>query len=606
MRHPIISRVFIATAATWITVATPNDARAQGDIPALGPTSQPWHQEGVQLLNDSKFDEAIALANKRLETNPDDPIPWILISLANLGLGDHEAATETAETHVESNPDLALKIYLESAKFYLKKGQRFRALQALDTAIDIRSEPAFHQLRGQIYASQGDLQEALAELKKIEDQVQDNSAITQLHLALGDSDSAIASAKVGAERNPTNGRARFLVGACQLLDNQPAAARASFEEAIEIDSTLSEAKLQIAYTHLAENDHAALKAAFETLPPSAKLTAEAQLGATIGKMLASADAASVKVPEMAKEPAKKTPTSYLTLAAISAYAGDTAAAQETLQRATNLFADFQSANFFNNHPIEGDPASWAELARVSFLTGLGLFETVLNAETPNPTSKTLPDQMRAALKALAATRLQREAQAKELWTAVESGNVLSAAAQLQLASLSSDDPEAEIRYCRKALERVPQASVLRLRIGNIFFKEEKLGPAIREFNKFVEAHPELPLGYNQIAWTYAELGDDLDKALKFALEGRKHGPDDLPLTDTLAWIYFKSGETQKAMETYRPILNKQITDPEILFHIAQVFEKQGDTQQANTFYERALNISDSFDGAETAKTALGF
>ena len=46
---------------------------------------------------------------------------------------------------------------------------------------------------------------------------------------------------------------------------------------------------------------------------------------------------------------------------------------------------------------------------------------------------------------------------------------------------------------------------------------------------------------NNLAWLYAESGQQLDRAWSLAEKARTLMPDDPNIMDTLAWVYYKNG-----------------------------------------------------------------
>ncbi len=120
---------------------------------------------------------------------------------------------------------------------------------------------------------------------------------------------------------------------------------------------------------------------------------------------------------------------------------------------------------------------------------------------------------------------------------------------------------------------------------------------------FEKAYREQPNGFNanNLAWTYAQAGENLDRALKLARQAVKEDPHALYKRDTLAWVYFKRGESDKAIKEFRRILEEERRTrgrPEAnyaRYHLAVVLAKAGRRAEALRLAREALAIRRVFD-----------
>jgi tetratricopeptide (TPR) repeat protein len=84
------------------------------------------------------------------------------------------------------------------------------------------------------------------------------------------------------------------------------------------------------------------------------------------------------------------------------------------------------------------------------------------------------------------------------------------------------------------------------------------------------------------------MGINLDEAEQLIRKALDQKPNDGYITDSLAWVYFKRGQYEKAL----PLLEKAVSlvpdDPIILEHLGDVYNKLGLTEKALQSYQRSI------------------
>ncbi|HEU4333700.1 MAG TPA: hypothetical protein VFT32_04335, partial [Candidatus Eisenbacteria bacterium] len=74
------------------------------------------------------------------------------------------------------------------------------------------------------------------------------------------------------------------------------------------------------------------------------------------------------------------------------------------------------------------------------------------------------------------------------------------------------------------------------------------------FERLIEANPLAAMLSNNLAWTYVQLGDGLDRAEELATTASLLNPDDLSIRNTLAVIAMRKGRTAEAKRTLGAML----------------------------------------------------
>jgi Flp pilus assembly protein TadD/transglutaminase-like putative cysteine protease len=158
----------------------------------------------------------------------------------------------------------------------------------------------------------------------------------------------------------------------------------------------------------------------------------------------------------------------------------------------------------------------------------------------------------------------------------------------------------------KATVLAPDNAELEVSLGQALLDSGEKDKALEAFEKGVELS-QTPVVWNNVAYALAEHNLDLDKAAQYAesaivasaanlrnIELPRLSHDDLNQVasigvywDTLGWINFRKGDLDQAERYVRAawLLNQH---GEVGDHLAQIYEKRGDKQQAARMYAQAI------------------
>jgi tetratricopeptide (TPR) repeat protein len=95
-----------------------------------------------------------------------------------------------------------------------------------------------------------------------------------------------------------------------------------------------------------------------------------------------------------------------------------------------------------------------------------------------------------------------------------------------------------------------------------YYKKTKKDDAalLSLYNDLLPKRGEEPEFLNDYAWTFAENGTNLDKALEVAKRAVELSKDDPGILDTLAEVYFKKGDAKSAVATIEKAIAKKPDD----------------------------------------------
>ncbi len=142
-------------------------------------------------------------------------------------------------------------------------------------------------------------------------------------------------------------------------------------------------------------------------------------------------------------------------------------------------------------------------------------------------------------------------------------------AQVQLGSL-----DAAIAALRKSkqLTGAPNS-----RLADLLMRKGERDEAIAELRSVLRVTPDNFAALNNLAYAWADRGENLDEALRYAQRAVELRPNITPLTDTLGWVYFKKGMLVEAEGMMVKSMQQEGgTSPTHLEHLAAVMDARGD------------------------------
>ena len=158
------------------------------------------------------------------------------------------------------------------------------------------------------------------------------------------------------------------------------------------------------------------------------------------------------------------------------------------------------------------------------------------------------------------------------------------AVQEQNAALLEQAAEAQ----QAALELEPAASFVLNEIGVIYFLKNDLITAESYFQKASTYSPLWSIPYSNLCFTRGQVGD-FEKAIKYGIKAFQNSPHNVFVTNTLASVYFRSGDLYAAERTYQLVLQKDPANTQALYDMACIHARAGKAASALVFLEKALH-----------------
>lgn len=143
-----------------------------------------------------------------------------------------------------------------------------------------------------------------------------------------------------------------------------------------------------------------------------------------------------------------------------------------------------------------------------------------------------------------------------------------------------------------AVDKFPTNTQLRFFLGTMYDRIGKPNDTIAQMNKVLEQDKDHIQALNYLAYTYAELGRNLEEAFDLAKRALVLQPTDGYILDTLGWIHFKRGENEDAIRYLEAAYKAKPDESIIAEHLGDAYLRHQMWQKAQKMYQRAAALED--------------
>jgi Flp pilus assembly protein TadD len=159
-------------------------------------------------------------------------------------------------------------------------------------------------------------------------------------------------------------------------------------------------------------------------------------------------------------------------------------------------------------------------------------------------------------------------------------------------------------YYESTTRQQPKLVGAHTMVAMILDLQKKGDEARKKYEQVMAMDPQSPVAANNLAWKYAESGENLDAALELAQIAARHLPDNDSVSDTLGWVYYKKGLVGRAITAFQQSVTKAPSNPTNHYHLGLAYLKNGNKAGARQSLERALQLNPQFESADDAKRVL--
>jgi len=138
------------------------------------------------------------------------------------------------------------------------------------------------------------------------------------------------------------------------------------------------------------------------------------------------------------------------------------------------------------------------------------------------------------------------------------------------------------------LKNAPLDYTILTQLGEIYLRKGEHLKALLCYQKTIEISPNAAQTANNLAYAYAVVGQQLDKALELAQQALNAYPGNPRILDTLGFVYFKKEDWSRAIEVFGEALDIDPTQATTRYYLAEAYFREGNREMARKHLEQAL------------------
>ena len=567
-------------------------------------------------------------------------------------------AIEVLESYLRAQPGDAQALTLLSSA-YVSQGRHNKATALMQDALKAQDRPEMRTALGISLIRGGQTMDGVGELeavfRKTPGQKQAGLTLISMYLRSGQAAKAVSIAENLVKQFPQNAEFFNLLGTARGQTGNGPAARAAFEQALKLDGNLLAAKLNLARIEIATRAYDAATARLNAILKLDEKNAEAMhemsiIATRLGRPadaqrwlekandlsgpkelrwgLALIDAflrtgqANLAL-QTAKQLSAKAPEDVLVLLAYSRaqLAGkDIAGAKSTLAGVTR-FANYNPAQQVEiallqlaaNNP-EGAAYSLdkALSGQPDFLPAMALMTDVeLRKNDPAKAEKRARDIVamyprraigHSLLGDVAQSRGQSAVAIDHYRRAHQTEASTDTLLRLFRALSVQDGGRPAIQLAEQWIKGHPRDIAVRKAVADAYARSGNYTLARAGYEEVAKLAPEDSSVLNNLANVLLRTKDP--SAAKVAEQALAKNPANVNAIDTLGWILFKSGQTDRALTMLRDARLREPANPEIRYHLAAALAQNGRKAEARDELEAALKAGNAFESLAEAQALL--
>jgi putative PEP-CTERM system TPR-repeat lipoprotein len=152
------------------------------------------------------------------------------------------------------------------------------------------------------------------------------------------------------------------------------------------------------------------------------------------------------------------------------------------------------------------------------------------------------------------------------------------------------------------LKENPTDTVTRTYLAGAYLAKQQYDLAVKQYQAVLAQHPDHAATLNNIAWIYQQKKNPA--ALEYAERAYQHAPDSPAIMDTLGWILVEQGEAERGVSLLKKAVSSAPEAAEIRYHYAIGLHRTGDNAGARKELEQLLSGDKPFPQMNEAKKLL--
>ncbi len=161
-----------------------------------------------------------------------------------------------------------------------------------------------------------------------------------------------------------------------------------------------------------------------------------------------------------------------------------------------------------------------------------------------------------------------------------------------------------LEILKLAEDKFPKNAQVFFYKGSIEDKMEQKANMVASMKKVLSLDQEHVQAMNYLAFSWAEMGQELEEAEKFARHAAMKEKNDAFILDTLGWVLFKKGQFKEAIEVLEKAYDLQPGVGIIAEHLGDVYVKLNKLDKARSLFLKASESETNDDRKKGLKTKI--
>jgi putative PEP-CTERM system TPR-repeat lipoprotein len=134
--------------------------------------------------------------------------------------------------------------------------------------------------------------------------------------------------------------------------------------------------------------------------------------------------------------------------------------------------------------------------------------------------------------------------------------------------------------------------------------QNKLADAKQRYTEILALDPRAAVAANNLAWIYADEGENLDAGLQLAQRAVDLVPDRAAFRDTLGWVYLRKQLPQLAVRPFEQAVAREPETAVFHYHLGLAYAGSGERARGRDALQRALELNPALEEAKRELAAL--
>ena len=396
---------------------------------------------------------------------------------------------------------------------------------------------------------------------------------------------ALGPATTAVAADPESAPAHHLLGTIQAFSRDVEGATKSFGEVLRLNPRAAAAQVQLSRLTLARGDAASAVQFAQQAVTNAPGNPLARLSLARGLLAQGQTArAETEVSALLKEYPNAAPVNALN-GALKATKKDFGASRTAYERALTL--DPNSIEALNGLTI-------VDMATRNNASARTRVEAQLAARPDHPDILALAARVYFVAKDFASAE-------KVLLHLIDVDRAnlagYSMLGQVYLVQRKVDAAKTEFE---KRIKLNPNDVTAHLVVAMILESQRDVAAAKKKYDEVLAINSRSVIAANNLAYLYADSGENLDRALDLAQTAVKQAPDNAAVQDTLGWVYYQKQVPELAVRAFEQSVAKEPDNPMFHYHLGLAHIRNGNLVRGRRSFEAALKLKPDYADAQRA------